>query len=791
MNRGIRSAPWLLAAGALAFLVAGYGFGVLGGHLWRIMILAGGLTAFLIGTRVNRMPWLFGLAICVGGLRVLFFGSDPVSPSDSRIVTEGIASSAVGIALIIVLSLVLRSRRGDLDERDGIDVLTVAIGASLSTWIIVTSRTIFVDGWRPVVAISDSAYLPLSALLLTFILDLALSGLRSNRTMQFIALAAGTNLVGAVMLSFDSARWTSANDAVIGMFGAAFLFLCAGLSHTDAPAILRPERSAQGSVAYTPFRLALTGACLVVPGILVAALAPFSPIDSAVRGGAMFLLVCAVLARLFIAVHRHEEATRALTDRLHRDDLTRLPTRVAFVQRVEQILDDTWRSEFQPTIIQLNLDRFKNINDSLGHEEANEVLVAVGGRLATAATTFGGTVGRAGGDDFVVIDATTRSGTEAMERLETIRSALRDPLRIGESNVFVTASFGVVTAPRNRTLSAEEMMRRADMATHRAKAAGRNSVAVFDDSMQSHLARRMDVENSLHGAIGRGEMQLYHQPIVDITNGAVIGFEALIRWQRDGSIVSPGDFIPIAEETGIINELGAWALREALHELRGWIDDGVVAPNTTMSVNVSPRQIADPGFADIVRRALEEARVPAELLWLEMTESMMLEEPDLAQHTLREIRESGVRLALDDFGTGYSSLSLLQQFPIQRIKIDRAFVNGIATHGNDRSLVRTVIAMARSMSLDVVAEGVETVQQLHALSDLSCDKAQGYLISHPVPADAMRTTMVALDEFASLSIFGATDTAVASSSHVGEPQPQNVPVGARGTRSRPLGQPVP
>ena len=203
----------------------------------------------------------------------------------------------------------------------------------------------------------------------------------------------------------------------------------------------------------------------------------------------------------------------------------------------------------------------------------------------------------------------------------------------------------------------------------------------------------------------------------------------------------PGEFIPIAEETGIINELGAWALREALSRPAPVDRRRPRAAATTTSVNVSPRQIADPNFADIVRDALDRSGVLAHLLWIEMTESMMLDEPELAETTLRQIRAMGVRLALDDFGTGYSSLSLLQQFPIQRIKIDRAFVQGIADRSNDRSLVRTIIAMAQSMGLDLVAEGVETVHQLQSLRELGCDKAQGYLISRPVPADAMRSTM--------------------------------------------------
>ena len=219
-----------------------------------------------------------------------------------------------------------------------------------------------------------------------------------------------------------------------------------------------------------------------------------------------------------------------------------------------------------------------------------------------------------------------------------------------------------------------------------------------------------------------------------------------MRWrQSDGTIVSPAEFIPIAEETGTIIALGAWALLEALNQLREWIDEGVCSPTASMSVNVSPRQLAEPNFPSIVNEALQRSKVSPHLLWLEVTEGIMISEPELALATLRRLRSLGVRVALDDFGTGYSSLSLLQKFPLQRIKIDRAFVSGVADNANDRSLVRTIIAMGSSLGLDMVAEGVETVQQLQVLSELGCDKAQGYLISHPIPADAMRSTVTALE----------------------------------------------
>ncbi|MGH9134424.1 MAG: putative bifunctional diguanylate cyclase/phosphodiesterase, partial [Ilumatobacteraceae bacterium] len=304
----------------------------------------------------------------------------------------------------------------------------------------------------------------------------------------------------------------------------------------------------------------------------------------------------------------------------------------------------------------------------------------------------------------------------------------------------------------------EEFLRRADIATHRAKANGRNCIALFDESMQTSVTQRMDMENALYGAVERREMRLYHQPIVDIETGHISGFEALIRWRRDdGTLIPPADFVPIAEDTGLINSIGAWAMLEALTELRRWLSEGIVEETTTISVNVSPRQIADPHFADIVQEALTRSGVPPHLLWLEVTESMMLSEPEIARTTLRRIRSMGVRLALDDFGTGYSSLSLLQQFPLQRIKIDRAFIQGVADRANDRSLVRTIVAMGASMGLDVVAEGVESIHQLRVLRDIGCGKAQGYLISHPIPTDAMRSTMVALGDLGSLGFFSAAD----------------------------------
>jgi EAL domain-containing protein (putative c-di-GMP-specific phosphodiesterase class I) len=302
--------------------------------------------------------------------------------------------------------------------------------------------------------------------------------------------------------------------------------------------------------------------------------------------------------------------------------------------------------------------------------------------------------------------------------------------------MFVTASIGVAYAPKNIALSATDLLRHADTAMYRAKDAGRNCIALFDDSMLESVTKRLDVETALYRALERNELHLVHQPIVDIDLGIVVGFEALMRWDRGQSlIVPPDEFIPIAEETGIIVPLGSWAINDALAQLRAWIDAGHCSASTTMSVNVSVRQLHDPQFVTVVSDALSMSGILAEQLWLEVTESVMITEPTQALASLHRLHALGVRIAIDDFGTGYSSLSLLQRFPIQCIKIDRAFVNDIDSEPATQNIVRTIIAMATAMGADIVAEGVENIEQLSQLTHLDCHRAQGYLFSRPVHAD--------------------------------------------------------
>jgi diguanylate cyclase len=781
---------WLLAAVALG-IVSWLDDGQSAwGSSWRVGLLAVGVVAAIVTVRTHRSA-LLALALGAAVLRIGFMRRELLelpSRADAASWAHAVTDLAIGGLLIATVLLGLRLRRGSQGARELLDGLTVAAGAGLTAWITLANPAID-NGMHPALAVLATAYLPIAIMLLTFAAELMLEGLLRNRAMWLLVAGFSAALAGAMVRALVQAEalHTSWHTSSTALFVVAVVLLCAAVSHRDSVHIVEPRGSAESGVGAARREAILMAPLMLgfaVPIVIVATSSPSSNADMIVRGAVTMILVVVTLVRLYVALDANSRAQQALVHRLDRDELTNLPTRSRFLDRVADVLEDTWRSEHHATLIQINIDRFKNINDTLGHDAANRVLVSLGERLRTTAESFGASVARAGGDDFVVLDGSTRTFDDAHERVERISAAFARPFIVGDSTVFVTASIGVAMAPRNRTITAEELMKRADIATHRAKADGRNRIVVFDESMQSNLTYRMDVEHALHGAIGRQEMRLYHQPIVDLETGHLSGFEALIRWQREGVIVAPADFIPIAEETGIITEIGAWALREALCELQRWIDDGVVAPGTTTSVNVSPRQILDPEFAAIVRDALDQSGVPPHLLWLEMTESMMLDEPELAENTLRRIRAMGVRLALDDFGTGFSSLSLLQRFPIQRIKIDRAFVQGIAERGNDRSLVRTIIAMGQSMGLDLVAEGVETVHQLQSLRDLGCDKAQGYLISRPVPAEAMRSTMVALDELGGLALF-ASDHAKLD----GVPERWLEPVGA-GFSAEPLLRPL-
>jgi diguanylate cyclase (GGDEF)-like protein len=703
--------------------------------------------ATFIAARVHRLNRRFVAAVSAIGA---FFAASQIVDSLGNTGGYTRISDLLGLcgSICIIISLVnMLSARASANIRSVMgDALIVGLGSWLISWVALIEPALRNRGGSLGDSILGGAYQPAGTVVLFLLVLLLFSGTGTRQaSVWLVTLAMTFNLAGDVLWGMTSAGHLGdgATRIAMAMYVAAYFTAAGAFIH---PTVVWLKRSVDEPINSRVFgRLILTTSSLIVPIIALAATGPADRIDGLVRSVSALVLAGAVTLRVTQAVRANGRTQADLRLSAQTDALTHLPNRTLLLERINDCLRTAWQSDSHPTLYFVDLDRFKNINDSLGHAAGDEVLKMVAIRLSKAAPEHS-TVARLSGDEYVVLDPSTRSPGSSLALAERLLSIFREPLPITQGDVFVTASIGVASLSPSSSSSAEDLLRHADTAMYRAKDAGRNCLAVYDESMHERVAHRLSVETALYRALDRRELRLFHQPILDLESGDVVGFEALMRWQQaDGTMVSPAEFIPIAEDTGTIIPIGSWALLEALTQLRHWIDDGVCSESATMSVNVSPRQLSDPNFPSIVNEALTRSGVSPQLLWLEVTESVMIAEPELALATLRRVRSLGVRIALDDFGTGYSSLSLLQKFPLQRIKIDRAFVHGVADNPNDRSLVRTIVAMGRSLGLDMVAEGVESVHQLQVLSDLGCTKAQGYLISHPVPADAMRSTVAALE----------------------------------------------
>ncbi len=420
---------------------------------------------------------------------------------------------------------------------------------------------------------------------------------------------------------------------------------------------------------------------------------------------------------------------RQMRHMLTHDDLTGLPNRTAFGERLNQFIG---REEPAPcAVLLLDLDHFQNVNDTLGHEHGDLLLVAVAGRLRESLPKAA-FLARFSGDEFVVLLENTAI-EQARQVGQILLQAMEREFDIGNDRLGISASIGIVTYPGDGE-SASVLMRYADLALHRAKSSGRNGLTVFSHDLSEEIQRRVLLEARLKHALVRNEFALHYQPKLEIRTGRLMGWEALLRWRSaELGAVSPEEFIPVAEQTGLILPIGDWVLREACRQMRVWQDAGLMAG--TMAVNLSTRQFRQRDLAEEVSAALRDTGLAAGDLELEITESSIMDNLATAATVLAELQRLGLRIAVDDFGTGYSSLSYLKSFPIHCLKIDRSFIRDIPGDENDTAIVRTIIALAGSLGLTVVAEGVETDAQMTYLRANHCDQAQGYLFSRPLPPD--------------------------------------------------------
>jgi diguanylate cyclase (GGDEF)-like protein/PAS domain S-box-containing protein len=426
---------------------------------------------------------------------------------------------------------------------------------------------------------------------------------------------------------------------------------------------------------------------------------------------------------------RREIEEQLVQQALH-DRLTGLPNRALFVDRLGQALEALPRMHGALAVLFIDLDRFKVINDSLGHEAGDAVLSELARRL-TAAMRPGDTVARFGGDEFVVLCEGLDHPAEAVVIAQRLHQDLSLPVSFQGSELVVTVSTGIAMTTSEGTLPSD-LLRDADAAMYRAKQDGRARSVVFADAMRAQALGRLDTEMELRRALGDGDLRLLYQPLVELDRGEVVGAEALVRWQHaTRGLIGPNEFITIAEETGLVVPLGEWVLEEACRQLACWQRQG---RNLSMAVNLSGLQIVQPDFAQQVAAILQRTGVDSSALTLEITESVLMRDAEETMEVLRALKQLGVQLSVDDFGTGYSSLSYLKRFPVDVLKIDRSFVDGLADDPDDVAIVQAILALAASLGMSVVAEGVETRAQLEVLKGLGCTRAQGFAFSRPVAA---------------------------------------------------------
>jgi diguanylate cyclase (GGDEF)-like protein len=443
-----------------------------------------------------------------------------------------------------------------------------------------------------------------------------------------------------------------------------------------------------------------------------------------------------------IEAHKLAEQVQAAKDNLehlvHHDVLTDLPNRTLLQDRLGQAIELARRQGRQLAVMFMDLDQFKHINDSLGHAVGDQLLQSVAQRLV-GGVRHSDTVSRQGGDEFVLLLPYIEHAEDAMLSAQKVLTALAPPHHIDGHELHIDASIGISIYPEDGQ-DAETLIKNADIAMYHAKEGGRNNYKFFEQDMNARAVERQSIEAGLRRALERQEFVLHYQPKINLHSGAIVGVEALVRWQHpQRGLLAPAQFVPIAEDSGLILPNGRWVLREACRQARTWQDAGL--PPITVAVNTSALEFRAKDFLENVRAALEESRLEPRYLELELTESVLMRDAKATGSVLHALADLGIKLAIDDFGTGYSSLSYLRQFPIDTLKIDQSFVSRMTHNPDDAAIVSAVISMAKALRLCVIAEGVETAEQLAFLLAQHCDEGQGYFFGRPMAAEALATLL--------------------------------------------------
>jgi diguanylate cyclase (GGDEF)-like protein len=626
------------------------------------------------------------------------------------------------------------------DPNAMLDAAVAGLAALALAWIYLITPAIAQDGIALSTRIALAVYPALSVVVVTIGFRFAFSSVeRPPLSFRLMIAAFLATLAGDVVYMLVELGVVANSQWVDLPYGLAYIGVIAAVLHPSMRMVTEPlpER-----VAAPRRGLALVAAAVCVPGVVMVAQPETHLDDRIVLSVIVLALLACAAARVFRALRDHAISEAKLREQATHDSLTGLPNRIGLEAQLADLAHGRRPGDGPLALLLLDLDRFKLVNDTLGHDVGDDLLRAVAARLSNNVRPDD-IVSRVGGNEFAVVLPAVRDEVEATEMADRTRLTFMTPFHAGGGDITASVSVGIaILATTDADLSPTTLLRDADTAMFAAKDAGGDTVVLFDSEMHERVSRRAILERSIRGAHERGELSLEYQPVVQIADGRMTGLEALLRWDHpELGRVPPVDFIPICEEIGYIVELGAWVFDEAAHRLARLRDEVPHTEQLSMAINVSALQLRDTRLCDHVARALLKYALPPESLCLEITESLLVENLRNISDTLETLRGFGVRIVIDDFATGYSSLAYLRRLPFDEIKIDRQFISHLGEDHADNTLVAAMLAMANSLEATSIAEGIETQDQVERLVELGCHHAQGFLFGRPVASDRVESTI--------------------------------------------------
>jgi diguanylate cyclase (GGDEF)-like protein len=652
----------------------------------------------------------------------------PTYPSaGDLLMLPGFGVVAAGLVMLI---------RGRAPGRAVDCVLTAGIGAlavALTAWILVLDPAVGDGKLTTLAAVATALWPALGVFVVLLTSKLMQLSDEHPGAYSYLFLSLGTLLmvhciIGVNALGGVHYAYSNLEAPLILVYG---LWALAAL-HPSMGTLFEPVLRKAGSLTRSHF-VTLAGVQLLGPILLAVQRLRGQTVNVATVIFGTAILSALVVGHLVHMVHQRSELEHAA----EHDGLTGLPRAELFNDRVSAALSAAHQRKGLMAVMFVDLDRFKKVNDSLGHQVGNQLLQLVAKRLRRCVRD-GDTVGRMGGDEFTILLPEIKEEVDARRVAEKVRLEFVEPFAIGDRRLFVTASIGVALYPQDG-LDQYTLLKNADAAMYRAKDRGRDQWQLYTPDINAQADERLDLESALHTAIDDGKLELHYQPKVELESGRVVGVEALVRWKKDGVYLPPDNFIPVAEESGLVAPLGRWVMETACHQGKAWADAGFPI---TVAVNLSARQFQLQDIDDVVAQALRKSGLDPAQLELELTESLALQDSDAIRDVLQSVKSLGVKCSIDDFGVGFSNLGYLGTLPIDKIKIDKSFVRRINSPDGKSALVVGIIALARGLGLEVVAEGVETKEELEFLRQHGCDQIQGYLFSQAIPADQLTTLLM-------------------------------------------------